>query len=1185
MIAALIALMLLAASPGAAAQDAGAPPVPVPAPAAPGAPAAETAKAPPTAQDLLAGTLAKDIDSASYYELVTWCEELGLDAAGSRKDLQTRLAQHFSVTLPEAPAPGKRSVTVKSARQSEYFTLSESGEKYVLLRGDVAVEVRDQDGTLQVIKAGSLTFNQTRRTMSAVGDVTYTLTRGGQTDTFTGQSLDFDLDTSQAVFYDGSTRRTVKRTGNDISYTFAGETITRDSKDTIILQKGAFTSSETPADPLYQIRAGTVWLLAPGEWAVQDAVLLIGRVPILYLPGFFWPGDDFFFNPNIGYKPREGSFLQTTTYLIGRKAKQDSPFSFLQLSGSGETGYALEPHGLFLRKMPGVIPPKDDGHTLKLMLDGYTRLGVMAGLAGDFSPVGTFRTSIGVTRSIFLDPSNQLYTPYLPVPNPPYNVGDEFWNSSSVFGLSVPARFGMEGTLKTSNSFASLDAGFQYFSDPFYTTDFYTRTESGVLSALFAQPGAATTAAAQQVNLSWDVSSKLDFTKLVNSPLIQNLSMPNFNLKVTWQSTTASGLSDPLASDPGRSFYYPSSITAPNISFAMSGDLVSLGGAATAPAAAAAVPPTPAVPPAGTPVAGTPAAPPAAAGAPTAGAPAAPPAAAGAPTAGTPAAGTPGTAARTPGAAAPAVPVPLPDPGKGLRSPIPAGTPFAAPKETALRIPFRSPDPILDEPVQGAGQAATFKLSYQIQPRANLEHTFDTAGWTTRESVNYAILYRTFETGGTSSVTAAASFLDRLADTSITLSADGLWRSRFDPSAAERASPGWPSLLLLDQQQDHMAFRSAFQGTIRPFPAVQELSTSSLQYRINLRMYQVGLTGTDPYNPIVTTLGPAWAPDAISEHTVASNLAFLTPATSDSLAVTFQLPPLVPTMTARLDASGGPVKGRVQGGFASPTSGFQSQPLVISASVDTSASPSPLAAATSSGPVFTASEELQFDLPGSPLSRSALSRSTSQIGYAGAAASFVAQNTGNPNTLLPATVKVGYDSAWDPIYSWKDRIKVVPGLKTHWYLNLQTYIDNLFDFSPSLTLTVFKTLDLTFSSVSNNTRTYLYIPGWSGLPWVNPLTDLVQSFNFFNNDDRRRSGFKIQTFSLKAVQHFPDWDVSVEYQGSPQLITHTSPTGVQFVQNEWSPTFSILVQWKAVSEVKSTIHQEYTGTSTVPSLR
>ncbi len=392
-------------------------------------------------------------------------------------------------------------------------------------------------------------------------------------------------------------------------------------------------------------------------------------------------------------------------------------------------------------------------------------------------------------------------------------------------------------------------------------------------------------------------------------------------------------------------------------------------------------------------------------------------------------------------------------------------------------------------------------------------------------------------------------------------------------------------------------------------------------------MYQIALTGLDPYNPVTTTSGPAWTSDAISEHSVASNLALTTPATSDSLAVTLQLPPLVPTLTSRLDASGGDLRGSVQGGFAAPPGGFQYQPLVVDASIDTGAggasaspqwwsstsstgtatasptgtsAPAPststtststtsgtnqppvlLTAPTSAPASFTASEELQFDVGGS-----VLTRSTSEIGYAGLAGVFVAQNFGTPNQLVPSTGKVGYEGTANPMYYWKDRIVLVPGLKTHWYLNFQNYIDNLFDFSPSLTFKIYKSLDVTFSSLSTNTRTYLYIPGWSGLPWVNPLTDLLDSFNFANTADRQRSGFKIQTLSLKAVQHFPDWDVSVQYQASPQLITHTNPqTLAQYVQNEWTPTFSIQVQWNAVSEVKSNIHQDYTGTPTVPSLR
>jgi hypothetical protein len=1210
----LIAPLLLATAPAASAQDAGppapapdasVPPGPAPAPST-AAEAASTPAAPaPTAQGMVADSLAQDISTASYYELVTWCDQLGLDNSGSRKDLQARLARYYKVTLPEAPAPGRRSVTVRSARQSEYFTEKETGEKYVLLRGDVVVEVKDlKDGTLQVIKAASLTFNQTRRTMSAVGDVTYTLTRGGQTDTFTGQSLDFDLDSSEAVFYDGSTRRVIKRTtGGDVPYTFAGETITRVSNDTVILQKGALTTSETPEDPLYQIRAGTIWLLAPGEWAVQDAVLLIGRVPILYLPGFFWPGDDFFFNPNIGYKTREGGFLQTTTYLVGRKKREESPFSFLQLSSSGDAGYALEPHGLFLRKVPGVAPPKDDGHSLKLMLDAYSRLGAMAGIAGDFSPLTTFRTSVAVSRSIFLDPVLQYYTPFLPqVPTTyanSYSVGDQFWNSSYLFGLSVPFRYGLEGTLKAGGTGTySLTAGFQYFSDPYFTSDFYTRSESGMFSALLAQPNAAQAATTpQQTNLSWDLSGNLDFTRMVNQPFIQNLSISNFNLKVTWLSstpTTAQYSSDPGASDPGRTFYYPTSVTAPNISATMSGDIVSLGTAAAQPPAAAASPAA-AAPGTTPPAPGT-----------TPPAPGTTPPAPGT----TPPGTTPAAPSTTP--AAPAAALAAPDPGKGVHPLLPAVVPSSPPaKQAGPRIPFRATEALPN--VQGTADVpATFKLSYQVQPRATLEHTFDTANWTTRQAVDYSIKYRTFETGGSSSMTAASSFLNNLADTSLTLSADSLWRYRFDPSANERGSADWPSTLLLDQQQDKVAFRTAFQGTVRPFPAVTELSTSSLQYKINARMYQIGLTPDtlNPYNPALSTVGPAWSPDAISEHSVASTLVVATPATNDSLGLTFQLPPLIPTMTGRLDAAAGVLRGRVQGGFAAPPQApVVYQPLVVSAAVDMGASGSgaaaPAAAATSTAAgqaatgttssttppntAFTASEELQFDVGGS-----VLTRSTSSMGYAGFMGTFVAQNTGVPNQLEPATVKVGYESPWDPAWFWKDRLKVTPGLKTHWYMNLQNPIDNLLDFSPAVTVTLFQNLDLTFSSTSNNTRTYLYFPSLVAQvnrgqavqsEVVDPLADLWRSFNFLNNDDRRRSGFKIQAISLKAVQHFPDWDASVEYTGSPQLVTHTNPSGTQFQQNEWSPTFSIQVQWHAFSEIKSTIHQEYTGTTAVPSLR
>ena len=186
------------------------------------------AAATPTPQDLVSSTLPSDISTASYYELVAWAQQLGLDDSGSRKDLQARLASHFGVTLPAAPTAQARTFTVKSAREARYYKTTGVEEQYAVLRGDVVVEVRDQkDGSVQTVSAATITYNQTRKTFTAEGDVTYTLTRGGETEKFTGQSLAFDLDTSEAVFYDGSTTRTAHQGTSDVNYSFGGKTISR----------------------------------------------------------------------------------------------------------------------------------------------------------------------------------------------------------------------------------------------------------------------------------------------------------------------------------------------------------------------------------------------------------------------------------------------------------------------------------------------------------------------------------------------------------------------------------------------------------------------------------------------------------------------------------------------------------------------------------------------------------------------------------------------------------------------------------------------------------------------------------------------------------------------------------------------------------------------------------------------
>ena len=1100
----------------------------VPAAAEESTPPAPTSAAPRSADDLVSSSLGQDIATASYYELEAWCHELGIDESGSRRELQDRLAKHFKVTLPAAAPAVRRTITVRSARESEYYTVPDVNEKYVRLRGDVALEVKDQtDGTLQVITASSVTYNQTRRTVSAEGDVAYSLTRGGKTDTFKGQSLAFDLDSSEAVFYDGSTTRTVSQGGTEIHQTFRGETITRMANDTVILQNGSFTSSDMPVDPLYQIKAKQVWILAPGEWAIQNAVLMIGRVPMpLYIPGFFWPGDDFIFNPTFGYKSREGAYVQTTTYLLGRRPKQDNPFTFLQLTESGDTGYDLEPHGLFLRKVPTNTAAQQSKSTVKLMLDVYSRLGILGGVAGDFSPLATFRTSIGVSRSLF-QPVAGFFTPFLPEAVTGYSIGQQFWNSSSLLGLGVPFRYGLEGTFQSSGDIYSVTAGFQYFSDPYFTTDFYSRSEAGLLSTVLSKVSTGTIAtqqansAVQQSNLSWDFAGKLDFTKMIGLPFVQTFSMPNLGLKATWQSYTPPSLSDPQNSDPGRTYYYLSSITAPNVSFTLAGDILKLtstpkltvqsqGGIAIGPGGVAGV------------------------------------------------GGAGGEAARE-----------SRDPGKGIRMPMEVRQNSTRGTEKSARVLFRGPVPQKDVATGEHAPESSLTVSYQVQPRATLEHTFDTNASQMAGHADYGIRYQTFDTGGTSSVTASTSLLDRLANLSESLSVDGLWRSRFNPSTTEAALPDWQSLLQSDLQQNRLALRNAVQASVQPFLAIPQLSGSSLQYKLGVRLYQVSAAIPDPSDPV-------------SEHSLQSSIIFNTPSTTDSLVLAMQLPPLaLRSYTGALSLSAGVLKGKLQGGITQSDTAvppIQYQPIVASATID-------------AGNKINTTEEVQAARQST--GDWILDKSTSSLQLGGFSGAFVAQwmypldglgvQQSPQQSFLPSTMKIGYETGGDPMWFWKDRIKLDLSIKSHWYLNLQKYTDNLFDFSLNLTLSIYKFLDLTISSVSTNTKTYRYIRGWAAavgevLPAdrLNPLTDFLQSFDFFDSNNRIQSAFKIGAVAVKAVNHLHDWDLTLQYQGSPQMITTSGAP-----HYEWIPTFAIQVQWNAVPQMKSDVH----GDSSTISLR
>jgi len=73
-----------------------------------------------------------------------------------------------------------------------------------------------------------------------------------------------------------------------------------------------------------------------------------------------------------------------------------------------------------------------------------------------------------------------------------------------------------------------------------------------------------------------------------------------------------------------------------------------------------------------------------------------------------------------------------------------------------------------------------------------------------------------------------------------------------------------------------------------------------------------------------------------------------------------------------------------------------------------------------------------------------------------------------------------------------------------------------------------------------------------------------RSFQFWDEEARRRSNFNLSTISLTFNQRFQDWDFNITYSGSPSIDTQGSVS-----QWEWFQTLKIGVQWKPIPEIKT----------------
>jgi hypothetical protein len=163
----------------------------------------------------------------------------------------------------------------------------------------------------------------------------------------------------------------------------------------------------------------------------------------------------------------------------------------------------------------------------------------------------------------------------------------------------------------------------------------------------------------------------------------------------------------------------------------------------------------------------------------------------------------------------------------------------------------------------------------------------------------------------------------------------------------------------------------------------------------------------------------------------------------------------------------------------------------------------------------------------------------------------------------------GFDYVLDERRFWKNRISLSGFVNSSWTLSWVRATDSSMDFGFGIDLSIAEFLELSISSRSVNKASYRYIPSIAeslDLDWTNPATDIMRSFNFFNLQDRVDSYFNLETVSVSLVHMMPDWDLTVEYTGNPDLVE-----GEGASKYEWTGEVSVFVQWKPIPEIKRTV--------------
>lgn len=1088
---------------------------------------APRAAEPSTAEpDLVLETLPLDIASADYYALMAWVRQLGLPETGSAQELRSRLYAHFGIKSPPVPSASSRTITIVSADATEYLSARDDGESSVRFTGRVRISVKDDEsGESLTISADQITVNRDASILSASGDIVFERTKPDGSDIFLGEALELDMDDWGGVFLDGESKRGSSPEDSDALF-FRADDILKRGTDVMVFKDGVVSSCNAE-DPHYSIRASRIWILGGNEWAMQNATLSVGEIPLLYLPFFYYPGEEIVFHPVFGFDERFGRSVQTTTYLVGEKEPKDQEISLLKIA-QGASGYERNIEGVFLR----TTREKKKGTTtdyIKVLVDMYSTLGGFAATQAKVAAWGPFKSivgfaGLGMTRSAFAS-ADGTYTPFVAA-----NEYSSTWNAVDFYGTSLPFRFGWELASSIDLGPVKISFSVPYYSDSYYNRDFKDRTEN--MNWLeFLDPKKDETVISKISSFTDTVSLTTSIPSAALPSWLSSVSLSKLASSIAWNSILKATPADAdekalFAVDPAREFFAPYEWSLLDAAGTVSGTLFKYP-------RAAATRPT-------------------------------------APGAGIAAVTEPGEHA--PGdeparhdaisaalEALPALAVPWTETEKpvSVASSGAAGfspPPLASPEIMPDRVPFSA------------------SLAWTMSPAYAWKRRFLTSAWKEPMAVDWSSLYDTHTVRNAGTLTLSGAAYEGLLSLSAGLSASTQYQSRLKiTDTTEYASVAlretWAKQ---DAQYRNDKLAATLKLSSSPFQDIWLWSPTNLSYSLSSSLYEyafeaMGADATIAEDATYRTITADWTRDTITAHALALNLGFKPWGYAQSLTLAADMPPLLQGYSAKLNLKAPDATFSIGTAYTVPAEGKDFAWAPLSSSLTLGSAPRP---------VLTGSFIWNLDT-GLPVSTSA------SVAWNGLSASLSAReavayalqegsgwvSTGDP-VFQVSSATLGFVKSWKPPAAWRRRIAWTLDANATAQQSFLRFTDSYLNFVLGATFKVHEFLDITFSSTSRNSSLWRYYPGAFEIPQdvdpVNPLEDLMKSFNFLDpsGTDRMESLFKLKSISVTATHYLHDWDLAATFSASPVLDADT-------LAYYFKPSFALTLSWRSVSQIKS----------------